>query len=395
MLVEDLRKCSLNYSHLKSKKRLRSILKCIGIGFLLFKDIENQIIENETKKNTLLKNTYPISNAYSLYLKDQLHAIEKTNQFLSNDEEAKWSAAIDSIVSDINYLLSFPNQQSLNDAGIVGQLDKGKQFIQSFNSNLEKAQLRSRLIELKDVILKAKHNYDELFQRPLYYSKSDFHHWYNTNSLLEEPINTALNKGITGLEFQDAINQLRHVFEHGETLIAERNHRFVEAEIRKDELFPSVEGQTLTEEQRRAIVVDEANTLVVAGAGTGKTTTLLGKAQYLVAKGLAQSQEVSIVSFGKDVAKENDDKVNQNRKSKFGVNTYHSLGLRLIRESAENMPSLSKTAEDKVANSRTLLDLINSRMRENRFSQLITNYFLFNFQEYKNIFEFKEQGDYF
>ena len=106
------------------------------------------------------------------------------------------------------------------------------------------------------------------------------------STTLKDPIETALNKGVTGLPFQNSSTNLREVFANGKTLIAERNKSFVETEIRKEELFPPVEGQTLTEEQRRAIVVDEANTLVVAGAGTGKTTALLGKAQYLWLKDL-------------------------------------------------------------------------------------------------------------
>ena len=161
------------------------------------------------------------------------------------------------------------------------------------------------------------------------------------------------------------------------------------------QLFPPVEGQTLTEEQKRAIVVDEANTLVVAGAGTGKTTALLGKAQYLVAKGLALPQNVLIVSFGTDVAKENDNKINSNTKGKFVVKTYHSLGLKIIREATKDKPNPSKLDEDKVANSRAILELIQARMKDSAFAELISNYFLFNFQEYKTIFEFKQEGDYF
>jgi hypothetical protein len=363
LLVEDLKDCSLDCSRLKSKKQLRSILKCIGIGFLLFRNIDNQIVENQTKKGALLKSAYPISNAYLLYLKEQLNKIEKANQFLSKDEEANWSASIESSKADINYLLSFPNQQPLYDTGIISQLDNGKQFITSFNSNLEKAQLRNRLLELKNEIIKGKQNYDELYQRPMYFAKSELHQWQSTFSSLRDLIKTALNKGIIGLNFQDSLNQLRDIFENGEKLLKERNQHFIETEIREEKLFPPVEGQTLTEEQKRAIVVDEANTLVVAGAGTGKTTALLGKAQYLVAKGLAQPHEVLIVSFSKDVAKENENKINHDRKSKFGVKTYHSLGLKLIRESVKDMPSLSKVAEDKIANSRTLFDLIKASAR--------------------------------
>ena len=220
---------------------------------MLYRDIDNRIVENQTKKNTLLKNAYPISNAYSLYLKEQLNTIEKANRFLSNDEETNWSASIESSKTDINYLLSFPNQQPLYDTGIKSQLDNGKQFILNFNSNLEKAQLRNKMLELKNDIIKAKQEYDELFQRPLYFSKSEFHQWHNNNSCLRDPIKTALNKGIVGLDFQDSLNQLRDVFENGQWLIAERNQRFIETEIRMDELFPPVEGQTLTQNKEEQL----------------------------------------------------------------------------------------------------------------------------------------------
>jgi len=343
----------------------------------------------------MLKNAYRISNAYSLYLKEQINAIEKANSLLSKDEERNWYASIDSSKADISYVLSVSNQQSTYNSAILSQLEEAKQYVLNFNTNLEKVQLRNRLLELKGTILKAEEDYKVLYQRPQYFSKSEFYEWYENNTSLKEPIKIALNKGINGLYFQDSLNQLRDVFENGEKLIAERNKNFIETEIQKTELFLPVDGQTLTEEQRRAIVIDEANTLVVAGAGTGKTTALLGKAQYLVAKGLALPQNVLIVSFGVDVAKENDNKINSNRKSKFAVKTYHSLGLKIIHESTRNMPTISKLAEDKVANSRTIMELIKARMKNNNFAELISNYFLFNFQEYKTIFEFQEQGDYF
>jgi DNA helicase-4 len=216
--------------------------------------------------------------------------------------------------SDINYVLSLPNQQSEHNLAIASQLVNAKHYILNYNTNLERIQLKNRLLELKDNIAKAEQDYQLFFQRPQYFSKKELHEWYQKNTDLKEPIENALNKGVNGLPFQNSLNQLREVFANGEKLVAERNKRFTQSEILKEELFPPVEGQTLTEEQRREIVVDEANNLVVAGAGTGKTTTLLGKAQYLVAKGLAQPQEVLVVSFGKDVAKENDNRINRNRK---------------------------------------------------------------------------------
>ena len=343
----------------------------------------------------MLKNAYIISNAYSLYLKEQINAIEKTNNFLSKDEESNWCASIDSSKTDITYVHSLLNQHPEYHSATLSQLEESKKYVLNFNTNLEKTQLTNRLLDLKDIILKAEQDYELLNQRPQYFSKREFYEWHKNNIALKESIELAFHKGIRGVPFQNSLNHLREVFVIGEKLIAERNKRFIETEIQKTDLFPLVEGQTLTEEQKRAIVVDEAHTLVVAGAGTGKTTALLGKAQYIVEKGLTLPQNVLIVSFGADVAKENEKKININKKTKFVVKTYHSLGLKIIREASRDMPTLSKLAEDKIANSRTIRDLIQKRLKDTAFAELISNYFFFNFQEYKTIFEFKQPGDYF
>ncbi|GIU46207.1 hypothetical protein TUM4438_21460 [Shewanella sairae] len=65
-------------------------------------------------------------------------------------------------------------------------------------------------------------------------------------------------------------------------------------------LFDSLEAHPLTELQRQACVIDENNTLVIAGAGTGKTSTMAAKAAYLVKQGLAKPEEILMLAYGKD-----------------------------------------------------------------------------------------------
>ena len=66
-----------------------------------------------------------------------------------------------------------------------------------------------------------------------------------------------------------------------ESTIALTNNNFVEQEIKKfKSLFDKIEDNPLTLAQRKAIVTDEDSTLVVAGAGTGKTK-VLGKLKKL------------------------------------------------------------------------------------------------------------------
>ena len=60
----------------------------------------------------------------------------------------------------------------------------------------------------------------------------------------------------------------------------------------------------LDEEQRRAILTDEDYSLIIAGAGTGKTTTMASKVKYLVdIKGIVPSK-IAVMSFTKKATQE-------------------------------------------------------------------------------------------
>ena len=62
---------------------------------------------------------------------------------------------------------------------------------------------------------------------------------------------------------------------------------FVTAELdRWKDFFDTIESKPLTPEQRLSVVVDEDATLVLAGAGSGKTSVITAKAAYLVKAGI-------------------------------------------------------------------------------------------------------------
>ena len=71
---------------------------------------------------------------------------------------------------------------------------------------------------------------------------------------------------------------------------ATANEAFVVNElVRSRELFDRIEARPLTEEQRRAVVIDEQRNLVVAAAGSGKTSVIVAKTGWLVPKGVSQT----------------------------------------------------------------------------------------------------------
>ena len=65
-----------------------------------------------------------------------------------------------------------------------------------------------------------------------------------------------------------------------------------------------VENHPLDREQRKSIYDPARFNLVVAGAGSGKTTTILGKILYLLQSGFASPPEILVLSFTHDSATE-------------------------------------------------------------------------------------------
>ena len=73
---------------------------------------------------------------------------------------------------------------------------------------------------------------------------------------------------------------------------------------RQNKLFDEIGSDPLTEEQRRAVVTDEDSNLVVASAGSGKTSVIVAKVGWLLKKKLRAPQEILLLAFAKDAKTE-------------------------------------------------------------------------------------------
>ncbi len=83
-----------------------------------------------------------------------------------------------------------------------------------------------------------------------------------------------------------------------------REH-YIEQQLNEFEaFFDTVESNPLTENQRMACIVDEDNNLVLAGAGTGKTSVMISRAGYLIKDHQAEPSEILMLAFGNSAAAE-------------------------------------------------------------------------------------------
>jgi DNA helicase-4 len=64
-------------------------------------------------------------------------------------------------------------------------------------------------------------------------------------------------------------------------IVEKHNQMFIQHRINLT-VFDNINSKSLDQEQREAILKDEVSLLVVAGAGSGKSTTICGKVKYLI-----------------------------------------------------------------------------------------------------------------
>jgi len=93
----------------------------------------------------------------------------------------------------------------------------------------------------------------------------------------------------------------------------------------------------LNKEQKEAVVHGKGPLLIVAGAGTGKTTVITQRIAYLIEKGEANPEEILAVTFTDKAAEEMEERVD--KLLPYGyvdlwISTFHSFCERVLREYA-------------------------------------------------------------
>ena len=100
-----------------------------------------------------------------------------------------------------------------------------------------------------------------------------------------------------------------------------------------DNILKSVDPAiSLDAEQRQVVLSDEDYTLVIAGAGAGKTTTVAAKVRYLVERQHIDPEKILVISFTNKAVGELRDKINKALSIKCPVTTFHSTGYAILRK---------------------------------------------------------------
>jgi DNA helicase-4 len=111
--------------------------------------------------------------------------------------------------------------------------------------------------------------------------------------------------------------------------------------------FDTVEKSPLTTEQIRAVVCFDNRVLLIAAAGSGKTSTLVAKAGYALKQGYFAPERILMLAFNNDAAAELRERL-RSRLIPLGLpaeqvtaKTFHAFGLEVIGAATGKKPSLA------------------------------------------------------
>ncbi|MBC8285912.1 MAG: UvrD-helicase domain-containing protein, partial [Nitrospinae bacterium] len=175
------------------------------------------------------------------------------------------------------------------------------------------------------------------------------------------------------------------------------NYKFMKEELKHQiSFFDNIEANPLTSEQRTAVATDENATLVLAAAGSGKTSVIVSKTAYLVETKKRPPDEILLLSFGRDAADEMAERVATRTGHDVMATTFHALGLTIIGQSEDRKPALAAHADD----DKKLLSLIRGTLKtlidgNEKFEITIRQWFSEHFAPYRNEFDFKNLAEYY
>ena len=113
------------------------------------------------------------------------------------------------------------------------------------------------------------------------------------------------------------------------------------------DFFSTVESSPLNPAQARAVVNGEHSLLVLAGAGSGKTSVLVARAGWLLTTGEAVADQILLLAFGRKAAQEMDERIQARLHTQdISARTFHSLALHIIQQGSKKVPVVSKLEND-------------------------------------------------
>lgn len=183
-------------------------------------------------------------------------------------------------------------------------------------------------------------------------------------------------------------------------MVSTANKVFIEQERQRFKvLFESIESNPLSAEQQVAVVTDEDHNLVVAAAGSGKTSVIVAKLAHILMRGDIHASNILILAFNRAARDELRERVLEKidlaSVEETSIMTFHELGYSIIGASTARKPAVAKHAGETWMAAQYIREIIEGLRSDSDFEQSLFEWFAWHLHQYKSAFDFESLGEYY
>lgn len=315
-------------------------------------DSKKEGIDNSTKSD--LKNKYkkPYLDFYKILNMDD--SIDDHNEKIINRESEEYLKEFNDFLDtqgfiddDVkrsllkkydndyyNYFVKLNMNDKINDHNKNVIINESELYLNEFNDFLDSSQQYIKDSDKINILNKYNKEYYN------YYEHLNMENLINGhNDDIFEYVNSKLeDKYISQSEKLDLSNKFSNLNIDIDEFIEKYNEEYIKKTADKyKDYFEDIDNKSLDKYQIRAVLTDDDNTQIVAGAGTGKTLTLQAKVKYLIEKQGVAPEDILCISFSKSAR---NDLANKLEKTLGGnivdVRTFHSIGYKILGMNDDN-----------------------------------------------------------
>ena len=197
------------------------------------------------------------------------------------------------------------------------------------------------------------------------------------------------------IKYKEIPNLYDKIKHHNDTFI---KNKLIELKDYFDNMYKGIDDNILLdEEQRIAILTDEDYNLIVAGAGSGKTTTMAAKVKYLVEINNVDPKDIILISYTNKAVLELKQRINIDFKIPVLVCTFHKFGVEILKQSNEPLKVLSNSYN--IVKDYFEKELCNDNEKLKQFLKFFVFYFdipnfALKFDSLNSYFNYKKRNDY-
>lgn len=274
---------------------------------------------------------------------------------------------------------------------VVGDTKAKLKFISFPKQSFSRLKKLSQLLLLLPEISQALEHFEKLLAYNGYISMRQRRNFTKNHENILSILRAASDTFGQNLKLSPRVQKLLNADE----TIEARNTDFVANEKKQwAPYFNQLETNPLTDAQIEAILRDDSFTLVVAGAGTGKTSTVVGKVGYLLKKGVVASDEVLALAFARKAADEMRERAVARTGENVSIKTFHSLGRQIIIDVEQAKPSISDVAIYDGARNALIASIVAQMLSNPQLCDLITNFIAYHRYPAKYLEDFDAHGKY-